>query len=109
MAVHTYHEGLPDYSPEAVLHHGCEECESRAGIHGLGHLDWRNSQRVVERAVRLNRDGLADTNPTEARLLRDVWTVLVWLQNHTEVDGIDGELPWHDFERMKRELFGGTR
>lgn len=109
MSVHAYHESLPGFSPEAVLHDGCEECESRAGIHGLAHLDWRNSRRVVERAVRLRAmhgGGLLDTNPTERKLLDAVWTVLVWLENNTEIDPIQGELPWRDFERIERELFG---
>ena len=105
MAVHAYHEALPGYSPNAVLHEGCEECESRAGIHGLGLLDWKNSRRVVERAVKLHREGLADTNNVEAKLLRDVWTVLVWLEVNTELT-IDGGLPWTDFEAMERALFG---
>jgi hypothetical protein len=106
VSVHAYHEGLPGYNPNAVLHDGCEECEGRAGISGLGYLDWRNSRRVVERAARWGREGLEDTNPTEVKLLRDVWTVLVWLQTNTEVDAIAGEMPWRDFERMERELFG---
>jgi hypothetical protein len=108
MPTHTYHDDLPGFSPEAVLHHGCEECESRAGIHGLGSLDWKNSRKVVERAVRLRSmhgGGLDDTNPTERKLLDAVWTVLVWLENNTELEPIQGELPWIDFERIERELF----
>jgi hypothetical protein len=105
--MHAYHEKLPGYSPNAILHEGCEECEARAGIHGLAYLDWKNSRRVVERAIRWRNDGLSDTNATEIKLLADVWTMLVWLENNTELSV--GGLPWLDFERMEQELFGGQR
>jgi hypothetical protein len=109
VSVHAYHDELPGFSPDAILHHGCEECESRAGLHGLAHLDDRNSRKVVERAVRLRSmhgGGLPDTNPTERKLLDAVWTMLVWLERNTELDPIQGELPWRDFARMERDLFG---
>jgi hypothetical protein len=106
MPTHRYHEGLPGFDPDAILHDGCEECESRAGIHGLGSLDWKNSQRAVRRAVDWNYGRLA-TPPgvAEAGLLRDVWMMLVWLRSNTELNPIQGELPWTDFERMEREMF----
>lgn len=107
MGVHSYHEGEPDFSPDAVLHSNCEECASRAGIRGLWHLDWRNARRVVERAVRWNLEGLSDTNETEAKLLSAVWSMLVFLQTNTDLDPIEDGLPWRDFEAMERRAFGG--
>lgn len=106
MAVHAYHEELPGYSPEAILHHGCDECADRAGIHGLAFLDWKNSRRAVERAIKWNRGELFDVNETEAGLLNAIWTMLVFIQANTEIDPIDEGLPWKDFEAIERSIFG---
>jgi hypothetical protein len=102
--MHAYHEQLPNFNPNAILHEGCEECESRANIAGLLQLDWRNAQRAVERAIEWNYGRCPDTNPTEAGLLRAVWSMLVFLERHTELDPIQSGLPWRDFESMEARL-----
>ena len=99
--MHAHHETLPNYNSNAILHEGCEECESRAGLDGLLQLDWKNSQLAVRRAIAWNRYGLRDTNAVEIKLLRAVWTMLVFLERNTTLDPIDSELPWRDFKRMK--------
>lgn len=105
--MHAYHEALPGYSPNAILHEGCEECESRSNANGLLSLDWKNSRRVVERAIRWQREGLPDTNAAELRLLQAVWVMLLFLERNTDLDPIQDSLPWTDFEAMEAQLFGG--
>lgn len=103
---HAHHEALPGYSPNAILHEGCAECESRANLNGLLHLDWRNARRAVERAVEWQHEGLRDTNVAEIGLLQAVWTMLVFLETNTDLTPIRGELPWTDFEAIEARIFG---
>lgn len=107
---HAYHEGLPHYNPDALLHDGCPECEERAaeGIGAINSMDWRRGRCAVERAVAYNRGDLERpvTDASEARFLNALWNVLVWLQRETEIDPIDGEMPWKDMEALERRVFG---
>ena len=94
MSAHVYHEGLPNYHPDAILQDGCPECESRAGIHGLTHLDHRNAHEVVQRAIDWNYDRVGVASEADARLLRAVWSMLLFLEHTTARAPLAGGLPW---------------
>lgn len=53
---HDYHEGLPGFDAEHVLHDGCQECEGRTGLGGLLQLDPQNLNLIYLRALD-RRDG----------------------------------------------------
>jgi len=82
--VHDYHEGLPGYSPNQILHDGCAECEARAKsiTHGMRYLDNQRFARAWERAAEWNvQDGdVRDISHAEMPLLRILWAVQVQLQ-----------------------------
>lgn len=81
--MHDYHEGLPGYSPEQILHDGCGECEDRARSQdgGLGHLDQQNFYRAWSRAAEWNRSGAAHVARAEIPLLRILWSVQLKLES----------------------------
>lgn len=74
MSAHAYHEGLPGYVADAVLHTGCEECEHRARdlASALDAFDververlWRRAASAYDTGYRLPDEG----GPTGAVLL----------------------------------------
>ena len=82
--MHDYHDALPGYSPNQILHDGCRECEARATADdgGLSRLDDANFARAWDRALRWNREGLTDIAKAETRLLHILWAV------HCRIEGI---------------------
>lgn len=89
---HDYHQGLPGYSPQQILHDGCIECEARGkrDDHGIGSLDQQNFARAWQRAAAWNRDIVTDVSAAEAPLLRTLWS----LQLRLERRGVPiGEVP----------------
>lgn len=106
---HAYHEKLPNYNPDSILHDGCEECEDRgnAGLDGLLELDHKNAQRAAERMIAWQMRGeLRPTDDSEARLLKTVYLMFVWLERFTTLDPLNQPLPWKDFDAMERALCG---
>ena len=81
--MHSYHEGLPGYSPTQILHDGCEECEarSRETAGGVARLDKWNFARAWARAAEWNNGGLPDLARAEMPLLNALWAVQVQLEN----------------------------
>jgi hypothetical protein len=80
--MHTYHEGLPGYSPAQLLHDGCPECVARGQSRGLGigQLDHRNFARAWQRAADWNRDGLPDVSMAERPMLDALWAIQIHLE-----------------------------
>lgn len=80
---HEYHDALPGYHPDQILHDGCEECEFCGGnvIIALSNLDAGTFRRAWLRAA----DWRASTPPSgssaegissaEAPLLEVLWSV----------------------------------
>ncbi len=92
MSAHDYHEGLPGYHPQQILHDGCGECEARANEpdHGICHLDQENFARAWKRAADWHRDILPTVSDAEAPMLRTLWSIQLKL----EPRGISiGEVP----------------
>lgn len=84
MSVHAWHEQLPGYSPEQILHDGCGECETRAarGDHGISSLDTINFARAWQRAARWNGVG-PDAHAVaaaEVPMLSALWAVQLQLE-----------------------------
>jgi len=93
---HAYHEKLPGFAPDQILHDGCDECEERAQRtdHGLSSLDSSNFALAWRRAAQFNQRGLADVSYAEMPLLNTLWSV----QLHFERRGIAiGALPSGSF------------
>lgn len=82
-----YHDALPGYDPEQILHDGCGECEARAreADHGLGHLNKTNFYRAWARAAIWHRDGLGGISRAEIPLLCVLWSVQLKLQSYADV------------------------
>jgi hypothetical protein len=80
--MHSYHDALPGFSPEQILHDGCGECESRAASrnHGIANLDTGNFARAWQRAARWNRSGLPDIARAEVPMLDVLWAVQCQLE-----------------------------
>jgi hypothetical protein len=92
--MHDYHEGLPGFSPNQILHDGCGECQARAETagHGLEQLSSSNFRRAWQRAYEWNRmgGGVDDLAHAELPLLRMLWLIQV----HLERQGVPlGTLP----------------
>lgn len=101
---HDYHDALPGFHQDQILHDGCAECEHRAENveRALGHLDHKNFERAWRRAA----DQFASTPPSghyggrrsvaEMPLLTALWGVQVHLQRR----GVPlGEVPGEDVEK----------
>jgi len=82
--VHDYHESLPGYDPEQILHDGCGECEARAKSrnHGLATLDQQNFARAWARAAEWNQQGLRNVSAAEVPILDVLWAVQCQLEQH---------------------------
>lgn len=81
--VHDYHEGLPGYSPEQILHDGCLECEERGkrDDHGIGSLDSRRFAAAWKRAADWNRTtDIRDVSQAERPLLNTLWSIQLRLE-----------------------------
>ena len=85
--MHDYHNGLPGYSADQILHDGCGECEARAASldHGLAHLDRNNFYRAWARAAEWNRSGLTDVARAEIPLLSVLWAVQIKLDAYADI------------------------
>jgi hypothetical protein len=96
VSTHGYHEGLPGFSPEQILHTGCAECEWRGQnvSEAIVRLDGRNFARAWKRAADWNTAaGAPAICEAEAPLLRVLWS----LQLQFERLGIPvGQLPSGD-------------
>jgi hypothetical protein len=76
MSAHVFHEDLPDYNPESVLHDGCAECEHRSkrGMEGVLALDRDRQLRLWQ--------GTFDPQVSSAcdrRLQQELYAVAVFL------------------------------
>jgi hypothetical protein len=92
VSAHDYHEGLPGFSPEQILHTGCAECEFRGKdvSEAIVYLDGRNFARAWKRAADWNTTGAPAICEAEVPLLRVLWS----LQLQLERLGIPiGEIP----------------
>jgi hypothetical protein len=82
---HDYHDGLPGYNDEQILHDGCQECEARSGSrnHGIAHLDPTNFRRAWRRAAEWNQGTLDNSTISQAEipLLDVLWAVQIKLEN----------------------------
>jgi hypothetical protein len=81
VSTHDYHEGLPGYSPEQILHTGCAECEFRGRdvSEAIVHLDGRNFARAWKRAAEWNTAGALNICEAEVPLLRALWSLQLQL------------------------------
>jgi len=82
--MHDYHDGLPGFSNNQILHDGCAECEARSKgtAGGLAYLDKTNVARAWARAAEWNREGLTDMARCESALLSALWIVQVQLEHY---------------------------
>lgn len=80
--MHDYHDALPGYRPEQLLHDGCGECEARAARsdHGLANLDAGRFERAWQRAAQLGQKGLPGMSNAEHELLSMLWLIQVKLE-----------------------------
>lgn len=77
MAVHAYHEKLPNYHPDQIWFDGCAECEERGHVvyRGISQLDHNNFARAWARAIEWNTTGLTNVSHAERELLETLWAV----------------------------------
>jgi hypothetical protein len=77
MSAHVFHQDLPGYNPESVLHDGCAECERRSkqGMEGVLALDRDRQLRLWKGVFNLPR-----TSDCDARLQRELYVVAVFLE-----------------------------
>lgn len=82
MATHTYHEGLPGYHEDQILHDGCDECEARGrNFHmAMANMDRLTFIAAWERAAEWHRHGLPNGSRIELEVLQVLWTVQVMLE-----------------------------
>jgi len=82
--MHDYHEQLPGFSPNQLLHDGCEECETRAAgpSHGIANLDRTNFVLAWHRATEWNRSGLPDLANAERPMLNAIWAIQLQLERY---------------------------
>jgi hypothetical protein len=75
---HVYHEGLPGYHPESILHDGCPECEerSRRGLDGVLALT-RDRQLALWRGA--FGPYVRPSSSCDERLRRELTAVAVFL------------------------------
>lgn len=89
---HDFHENLPGYSPDQLLHAGCGECDRRAASPdgGLAHLDPVRFAQAWHRAAlwRQGGGGLPDLDRAEVRMLAALWAVQVQLEPRGFLVGI---------------------
>ncbi len=85
--MHDYHDGLPNYSPDQILHDGCGECETRAKTddHGIAHLDRSNFYRAWQRAAEWNQSGLLDLACAEIPMLNVLWAIQIKLESYAHI------------------------
>lgn len=79
---HIYHNDLPGYHEDQVLHDGCPECEHRSASVdiALSYLDAQNFDRAWRRAAEWRIDGLDNLSHAEMPLLDALWGVQIQLQ-----------------------------
>ena len=74
---HAYHETLPGYDAQQILHDGCEECEQRGRTvpTSIVMLDEDRFRAAWERAAAWNRDQeVGHISEAERPLLNAIWT-----------------------------------
>lgn len=94
---HGYHDVLPGFHPDQVLHDGCAECEERgANLElAIGKLDherfpaaWRRAAECYRTGGTLDRSTLSSA---ELPLLKTLWAIIVQLEQRgiptTDVPG----------------------
>lgn len=88
--MHDYHDGLPGFSTDQIMHDGCGECEARAKetAGGLAHLDKVNVARAWQRAAAWNAGEVWNISRAEVPLLNALWVVQVKLENFGNPIGI---------------------
>jgi hypothetical protein len=81
--MHDYHESLPGYSPDQILHSGCGECAERSADLPLAirSLDNLSFARAWKRAADWNRSLLDDVSRAEAPLLSVLWALQCRLED----------------------------
>lgn len=94
---HDYHDALPGYHPDQILHDGCAECEYRGESveRAIVNLDQDRFEQAWRRASDCYRfDGELDRSTlsnAELPLLRALWALIVQLERRgvptTEVPG----------------------
>lgn len=99
---HDYHDGLPGFHPDQILHDGCAECEERGADIALaiGNLDHKRFAAAWERASELYRSGgtldRTTLSAAEVPLLRVLWAIIVQFEGRgiqtTDIPGEDVEL-----------------
>jgi len=79
---HAYHEALPGYSPDQILHDGCPECAERGSdvSRGIASLDRQNFACAWSRASDWHREGVFAVSDAESGLLRVLWSVQLQLE-----------------------------
>ena len=81
---HVYHEALPGYSADDVLHDGCPECDARAADPriGLSHLDDRNRIRMWAkmRAYHFQGGGVDPVSQNDLQVMGLMYTIAVFLE-----------------------------
>lgn len=100
---HLYHEGLPGYVPDAVLHTGCPECEHRCarGAMALDTMDRGRVQALWRRAAaayafgyslpgEYHEEGRVLLDSLELPLVEMVQAVQRALQREANVVEVDG-------------------
>lgn len=104
---HAYHDGLPGYNADQLMHDGCPTCERRAAMpdRGISSLDRQNFARAWARAAQLGRSGLPGMSAAEMPLLRALWAVQLQLQRHgVPIGYLPGRYDWRpagDDERAR--------
>lgn len=86
-ATHDYHQGLPNYIPDAVFQDGCATCEARAdgGLDDLLYLDDQNMGRLWERMLvtKFSQNERVDVSGAELRCMsRTLYPLVCLLQQH---------------------------
>jgi len=82
MSVHDYHDGLPGYSTQQILHDGCTECETRGKdpAHAIASMDRQTFALAWGRAAEWNRSGVTDLSRAERGVLSVLWAIQVKLE-----------------------------
>jgi len=86
---HDYHDALPGYHPDQILHDGCEEREQRARTdsHGIAQLDRQRFVQAWVRAADFNQAKVRNASVAEAPMLNALWVVQLQLERRGQSIG----------------------